>query len=619
MRLKRRLVTLSAIALLAQGVTVSVDAAIPVVDLDCGDVLDSSVKLADNLIDCSGFGLRVDAPNITIDLNGYRIEHDGSSNSADYGVDNFSGFFGVTVRNGRIRGFESGVTVGQGGTHNKVERMVIAGNDEYGIRFDEGHQTVIGNTVAGNGSLGLEFSGDDNLVKGNLVYSSGNDGVDLNVGDDNVVTNNFFVANDDIGIFIDGDRNRVVGNTVVKNGSDGIEGGGNDNLIKSNVVIGNGTDGDFEHGIEIDGDNNLFKANTVSANAAGGIRTPSGANSRIEKNITHANGYFGAPDGLGLGIDDGVATGTTGTGNIARGNDAGAECDPVALCVPNAGPGGTPFNCGDPVDSSIVLDNDLLSCTEDGLVVDADNITIDLNGHTIAHGGGTPDPGDDGIDIGSHSGVVVRNGIVKRFYDGIFAGASTGNQLNNVVVAGSFQNGVQLTGSNHVVKKSVMAGNGNYGVFIDLPINNQIVGNTTAFNVFQGINLGAGGGNLVKANRVAANGDSGITMTVADADRFLKNVILGNDNFGLFPTTSDDAVIKGNDVSGNVNTGIFIAAGSNNLISKNKANGNGYTPPGTSNDLGLGIDTSGTESAASSGNVARANDNPAECDPADIC
>jgi hypothetical protein len=49
------------------------------------------------------------------------------------------------------------------------------------------------------------------------------------------------------------------------------------------------------------------------------------------------------------------------------------------------------------------------------LIVAADFVTIDLNGHTITGNGTGTGIGDDIGDAQSHSGTVVRNGTITNF------------------------------------------------------------------------------------------------------------------------------------------------------------------------------------------------------------
>ena len=49
-------------------------------------------------------------------------------------------------------------------------------------------------------------------------------------------------------------------------------------------------------------------------------------------------------------------------------------------------------NCGDTITADTTLDGDLVDCPNHGIVIGADDITLDLNGHRI-DGDGTPAAG----------------------------------------------------------------------------------------------------------------------------------------------------------------------------------------------------------------------------------
>jgi PKD repeat protein len=68
--------------------------------------------------------------------------------------------------------------------------------------------------------------------------------------------------------------------------------------------------------------------------------------------------------------------------------------------------------CGDLISASLVLNTDL-DCHEDGLIVAANRITIDLGGHAITgHGVGS------GITISGFAGATITNGTVSGFSSG---------------------------------------------------------------------------------------------------------------------------------------------------------------------------------------------------------
>jgi hypothetical protein len=77
------------------------------------------------------------------------------------------------------------------------------------------------------------------------------------------------------------------------------------------------------------------------------------------------------------------------------------------------------LSCGDTVDHSITLHADL-DCSAggtDGLDVDDDNVTIDLNGHSIT-GAGVADA-RYGINSETFDGLVIKDGTVEDFYEDI--------------------------------------------------------------------------------------------------------------------------------------------------------------------------------------------------------
>jgi hypothetical protein len=71
--------------------------------------------------------------------------------------------------------------------------------------------------------------------------------------------------------------------------------------------------------------------------------------------------------------------------------------------------------CGDPIYQDTTLDSDLIDCPLTGIVIGADDVTLDLNGHTID---GAPGSGD-GVYSGDHHGLRVRDGTIQEFRNGV--------------------------------------------------------------------------------------------------------------------------------------------------------------------------------------------------------
>ena len=71
-----------------------------------------------------------------------------------------------------------------------------------------------------------------------------------------------------------------------------------------------------------------------------------------------------------------------------------------------------PLACGDTITVDTRLEADLINCPGDGLVIGADDVTLDLNGHLIDGDGvrGGPGRGDVGIRSEGHPSVTIRRG-----------------------------------------------------------------------------------------------------------------------------------------------------------------------------------------------------------------
>jgi parallel beta-helix repeat protein len=75
---------------------------------------------------------------------------------------------------------------------------------------------------------------------------------------------------------------------------------------------------------------------------------------------------------------------------------------------------GNHVQCGDVITQDTALDSDLIDCPGHGIVIGADGITIDLNGHMLSgthHGTGVLNEGN--------SDVTIENGSIERFFSGV--------------------------------------------------------------------------------------------------------------------------------------------------------------------------------------------------------
>jgi parallel beta-helix repeat protein len=84
------------------------------------------------------------------------------------------------------------------------------------------------------------------------------------------------------------------------------------------------------------------------------------------------------------------------------------------------------YNCGNKITGDVTLYEGLNDCSENGLIVDKDSITIDCQNFTI-DGTNT----DSGIKLNRKTGITVKNCKLQEFNNGILLEHSTYNELHD--------------------------------------------------------------------------------------------------------------------------------------------------------------------------------------------
>jgi hypothetical protein len=92
--------------------------------------------------------------------------------------------------------------------------------------------------------------------------------------------------------------------------------------------------------------------------------------------------------------------------------------------------------CGDTITTDATLHHNLVNCPNNGIVIGADDVTLDLNYHNI-DGDGTPaagcDPRREFCDVGvlndGHDGVTVTNGSLRQFGIGVWGLRASHNRF----------------------------------------------------------------------------------------------------------------------------------------------------------------------------------------------
>ncbi len=259
-----------------------------------------------------------------------------------------------------------------------------------------------------------------------------------------------------------------------------------------------------------------------------------------------------------------------------------------------------------------VVTRDFAISPGDGVVIQANNVTLDLNGHTLS-GGRYP------VFIVEATEVTVKNGRIVGGNIGIAYSAPSGLRarvrVEEVEVVSPTNTGISISPAEHVeiVSCRIIGPEGPGMVIQGLtgPVGGQVVGNrvhnagANAISIFRavgmeirgnvitnpsvvspgasGLLLGGGdvpnqlGGNLIVGNTVRGEATTiqsgGITIQTNYANNLiLNNVVTGTSANGI-AVLSDGNRLAGNVSSDNAFDG-FRISGDRNLVEQNEAHGN---------------------------------------------
>ena len=238
--------------------------------------------------------------------------------------------------------------------------------------------------------------------------------------------------------------------------------------------------------------------------------------------------------------------------------------------------------CGATITTDTTLHRDLVDCPNNGILIGADGITLDLNGHRIAGDGAFAQdcppgmPCDAGIVSLARSRLTVKNGSITDFGVGILLDGGRNNSLRRLSVDRNYFDGLQAVGSaqltatgNAITRNGVdphfagmamfglsgalimnnrLSGNGDQGLFLsDSSNRNRVVGNTFSGDTESGMGVD-GNGNNISGNRIAGGG-----IILAGDDNILRN------NYVVDPPVCEDGC----------GIGISFEDGAGNVIEQN--------------------------------------------------
>ncbi|MDQ3728073.1 MAG: right-handed parallel beta-helix repeat-containing protein [Actinomycetota bacterium] len=286
--------------------------------VSCGDEITADTTLDSDLVNCPDNGLVIAADDITLNLNGHRVDGDGElfepcpdGEFCDVGLLN-DGHDGVTVRDGTAREFALGAFVGKA-RRNRVLGITSTKNLFFGFVVAESARSVVrdnsgdDNLAPDGDGMGLFGSHDIRIVDNSFQHNP----LGLHVEDstDNLIKGNLFSRND-LGILMEADRNQVRRNRSVRDGGGilmfgsrnaigrnrfsrsqdaiGIE-RGRGNLVARNVVIDPRRVGirlGLQRPEQVGGAENVVRRNLVRGSAGDGFVVYEKDNrSRLTRNV----------------------------------------------------------------------------------------------------------------------------------------------------------------------------------------------------------------------------------------------------------------------------------------------------------------------------------------------
>jgi large repetitive protein len=268
-------------------------------------------------------------------------------------------------------------------------------------------------------------------------------------------------------------------------------------------------------------------------------------------------------------------------------------------------------SCGATITADTTLDSDLVDCPNNGIVIGANKLTLDLNGHTIDGDDELVEPCpenefcDFGIANEGHNGITITGGTVREFGTGVGVFAAKKSRLRDLSAVENIFNGVLLVESARIrverntvsrngltedfpglavieshdnrIERNVLSRNADLGLFTVNADDTLIVNNTLSRNPELGAII-EGDGNEISGNRIVRNG-GGIALT-GTGNAIIRNRIIKPEIAGISLEGGGDNLVAHNTISGAGREGIllgfhFAELGEDNKVIRNRVRGAG--------------------------------------------
>jgi parallel beta-helix repeat protein len=230
------------------------------------------------------------------------------------------------------------------------------------------------------------------------------------------------------------------------------------------------------------------------------------------------------------------------------------------------------------------LDRDLTCTNAIAIGIQASQVTLTLNGHTLASG---TEDFSVGVDVSAPTGaildhvVILGPGIVRGTQGaGIRFSSSNNSEVRQVTVQGlgDFFNGIDTSRSHNLVIDSNIVGLSEKGIYLRESSLATVTNNIVSGNHSEGIDLFGATGATIAKNTVSGNGQDGILIEPGSGSgRVYENTVYMNRRNGIAVITRETSLFSNNSY-GNAGVDLYDSStcitntwGNNTFTTKNQA------------------------------------------------
>jgi parallel beta-helix repeat protein len=231
----------------------------------------------------------------------------------------------------------------------------------------------------------------------------------------------------------------------------------------------------------------------------------------------------------------------------------------------------THVGCGQSIAEDTTLDSDLLNCPADGVIIGADHITLDLNGHTIEGDGIDFVTNTAGVKNVGHGDVTVEGGTIRSFARGVRIESASDNVVRELQLSGVGEGILFLGVTDSTIAKNITTPGTLNGLGIYLSDRSQIErnefrGGPSGAPAVVAIDVEGGSDNVLERNSITNYG-LGILRGGGQRTRLTRNTVIGTPLGGIFVFAQSSHVhLERNSVQPSGRDGIFISVGSTQAV-----------------------------------------------------